>query len=133
MCVSNLVVNGSPGSGKTCVVNLSVGEPAPDVRNSTGCVETPVRAIAQGTIFANGTRLQKLQTEEMLHMVCQAMKHKVDEIKREQVDQKRPRHRKVPSSAPATQQSASSTPSMSDESTEANTSDDKEESLQGVC
>ena len=129
MCVSNLVVNGSPGSGKTCVVNLSVGEPAPDVRNSTGCVETPVRAIAQGTIFANGTRLQKLQTEEMLHMVCQAMKHKVDEIKREQVDQKKPRHRKVPSSAPATQQSTSSTPSMSDESTEA-TSDDKEESLQ---
>ena len=52
MCVSNLVVNGSPGSGKTCVVNLSVGEPAPDVRNSTGCVETPVRAIAQGTIYA---------------------------------------------------------------------------------
>ena len=103
MCVSNLVVNGSPGSGKTCVVNLSVGEPAPDVRNSTGCVETPVRAIAQGTIFANGTRLQKLQTEEMLHMVCQAMKHKVDEIKREQVDQKKPRHRKVPSSTPATQ------------------------------
>ena len=129
MCVSNLVVNGSPGSGKTCVVNLSVGEPAPDVRNSTGCVETPVRAIAQGTIFANGTRLQKLQTEEMLHMVCQAMKHKVDEIKREQVDQKKPRHREVPGSTPATQQFASSTPSMSDESTKA-TSDDKEESLQ---
>ena len=26
VCISNLVVSGSPGSGKTCVVNLSVGE-----------------------------------------------------------------------------------------------------------
>ena len=86
VCISNLVVSGSPGSGKTSVVTLSVGEPAPDVRNSTGCIETPVRAIARGTICANGTKLQKLQTEEMLHKVCQAMKHKVDEIKSNQCD-----------------------------------------------
>ena len=85
VCISNLVVSGSPGSGKTSVVTLSVGEPAPDVRNSTGCVETPVRAIARGTICANGTKLQKLQTEEMLHKVCQAMRHKVDEIKSQQL------------------------------------------------
>ena len=131
VCVSNLVVNGSPGSGKTCVVNLSVGEPAPDVRNSTGCVETPVRAIAQGTIYANGTKLQKLQTEEMLHMVCQAMRHKVDEIESEQVVQKKRRH-KVPSNTAPTTEQSSSTPSVSDDipkSTKAS-SEDKEENLQ---
>ena len=133
MCVSNLVVNGSPGSGKTCVVNLSVGEPSPDVRNSTGCVEAPVRAIAQGTIYANGTKLQKLQTEEMLHMVCQAVRHKVDEIKSKQVVQKKCHH-KVPSNTPTTEQS-SSTPSMSDNTpkpTKASSiaSEDEEENLQ---
>ena len=134
VCVSNLVVNGSPGSGKTCVVNLSVGEPAPDVRNSTGCVETPVRAIAQGTIYANGTNLQKLQTEEMLLMVCQAMRHKVDEIESEQVFQKK-RHHKVSSNTVPTTEQSSSTPSVSDDipkSTKASStaSEDKEENLQ---
>ena len=129
MSVSNLVVNGSPGSGKTCVVNLSVGEPSPDVRNSTGCMETPVHAIAQGTFYANGTRLKKLQTEDMLKMVCQAVKHKVDEIKREPVDQKKPRHRKEASSAPASTQQSPDTPSISAEPTEAH-SDAKEDSLQ---
>ena len=134
VCVSNLVVNGSPGSGKTCVVNLSVGEPAPDVRNSTGCVETPVRAIAQGTIYANGTKLQKLQTEKMLHMVCQAMRHKVDEIESEQVVQKKRRH-KVPSNAAPTTEQSSSTPPVSGDvpkSTNASStaSEDKEENLQ---
>ena len=134
MCVSNLVVNGSPGSGKTCVVNLSVGEPAPDVRNSTGCVETPVRAIAQGTIYANGTKLQKLQTEEMLHMVCQAMRHKIDEIDSEQVVQKKRCH-KVPSNTAPTAEQSSSTPSVSDDipkSSKASSSvgEDNEENLQ---
>ena len=134
VCVSNLVVSGSPGSGKTSVVNLSVGEPAPIVRNSTGCVETPVRAIARGTIYANGTNIQKLQTEEMLHKVCQAMRHKVDEIKSEQLVKEKCHH-KVSSLAHATTEQSFSSPSMSDDipkSTKASStaSEDNEKNLQ---
>ena len=139
--ISKLVVSGSPGSGKTCVVNLSVGEPAPppDVRNSTGCVETPVRAIAQGTIYANGTKLQKLQTEEMLDKVCQAMRHRVAEIKSEEFVKEIQHHHKVPSVSTTPpqqsplQSSTDSSPSMSDDipmSTEASSSasaEDKDE------
>ena len=106
-------------------MNLLVGEPAPDVRNSTGCAETPVRAIARGTIYTNGTKLQKLQTEEMLHMVCQAMRHKVDEIKSEEVVQ-------IKKQEPQTTQQSSS---MSDDVTmptevSSVTNEDEEESLQ---
>ena len=76
------------------------------------CVETPVRAIVQGMIYANGTKLHKLPTEEMLHLLCQALRHKVDEIESEQVVQNK-RSRKVPSNtAPITKQS-SSTPRLS--------------------
>ena len=124
--ISKLVVSGSPGSGKTCVVNLSVGEPAPDVRNSTGCVETPVRAIVQGTIYANGTKLQKLQTEEMLDKVCQAMRHRVAEIKSEEFVKEIQHRHKVPSVSTTTPlPSTDSSPSMSDDislSTEASSS-----------
>ena len=80
--ITNLVVNGSPGSGKTSVVNLSVGEPAPTVRNSTGCVEKPVRAIAHGAMCARGTKLQKLETEAFLGMINQAMRHEIEKTKR---------------------------------------------------
>ena len=123
--ISKLVVSGSPGSGKTCVVNLSVGEPAPNVRNSTGCVETPVRAIAQSTICINGTKLQKLETEQMLDKVCQAMRHRVDEIESEELPSV--------STTPPLQSSTDSSPSMNDDipmSTEASSSpiaEDKDE------
>ena len=80
--ITNLVVNGSPGSGKTSVVNLSVGEPAPTVRNSTGCVEKPVRAIAHGAMCARGTKLQKLETQAFLGMINQAMRHEIEKTKR---------------------------------------------------
>ena len=80
--ITNLVVNGSPGSGKTSVVNLSVGEPAPTVRNSTGCVEKPVRAIAHGAMCARGTKLQKLETEAFLGMINQAMRHEIEKTMR---------------------------------------------------
>ena len=133
MSISKLVVSGSPGSGKTCVVTLSVGEPAPDVRNSTGCVETPVRAIAQSTICINGTKFQKLETEQMLYKVCQAMRHRVDEIKSEEFVKEKRRH-KVPSVSTTTPPpSTDSSPSMSDDipmSTEASSSasaEDKDE------
>ena len=80
--ITNLVVNGSPGSGKTSVVNLSVGEPAPTVRNSTGCVEKPVRAIAHGVMRARGTKLQKLGTKSFLGMINQAMRHEIEKTMR---------------------------------------------------
>ena len=136
MSISKLMVSGSPGSGKTCVVNLSVGEPAPGVRNSTGCVETPVRAIAQSTICINGTKLQKLETEQMLYKVCQAMRHRVDEIKNEEFV-KKTHHHKVRSiyvtPLSPLQLSTDSSPSMGDYipmSTEASSSanaEDREE------
>ena len=80
--ITNLVVNGSPGSGKTSVVNLSVGEPAPTVRNSTGCVEKPVRAIAHGAMHARGTKLHKLETKAFLDMINQAMRHEIEKTMR---------------------------------------------------
>ena len=80
--ITNLVVNGSPGSGKTSVVNLSVGEPAPTVRNSTGCVEKPVRAVAHGAMHARGTKLHKLETKAFLDMINQAMRHEIEKAMR---------------------------------------------------
>ena len=79
---TNLVVSGSPGSGKTSVVSLSVGEPAPTVRNSTGCVEKPVRAIAHGAMHARGTKLQKLEGKAFLRMINQAMRHEIEKTMR---------------------------------------------------
>ena len=79
---TNLVVSGSPGSGKTSVVSLSVGEPAPSVRNSTGCVEKPVRAIAHGAMHARGTKLQKLEGKAFLAMINQAMRHEIEKTMR---------------------------------------------------
>ena len=67
-------------------------------------------------------------------MVCQAMRHKVDEIESEQVFQKK-RHHKVSSNTVPTTEQSSSTPSVSDDipkSTKASStaSEDKEENLQ---
>ena len=100
MSVSNLVVSGSPGSGKTCTVYLSVNEPAPTVRHSTGCVEKPVRAIAHAAICISGTKLQKLETKEMLRMVCQTIKHKIQQIRRrKRAEAQRRREARTPDSS----------------------------------
>ena len=77
---ADLMLAGSPGSGKTSVMHLSLNEPPPDVRNSTGCIETPVRAIASGIIYADGTMMKKLETEEMLDMACRTMRHAIEKI-----------------------------------------------------
>ena len=82
--LADLMLAGSPGSGKTSVMHLSLNELPPDVRNSTGCVDTPVRAIASGTIYANGTMMKKLETEEMLDMACRAMRHTIEKNIRSQ-------------------------------------------------
>ena len=78
MSVSNLVVSGSPGSGKTSSVHLSINEPPPDVHHSTGCVEKPVHALGHGAICINGTKLQRLETKEMLDMVCETLKYELE-------------------------------------------------------
>ena len=128
--VSNLVVCGPPGSGKTCLVNLLVGESAPEVRNSTGCVETPVRAIAQGMIYDNGTGLQKLQNKGMLRLVCQAMKHKVDEIKSKQFDQTMQYHEVSSNTAPSAEQTPGTPSMISSESSSTTSEDPLKENLQ---
>ena len=75
LSVSNLIMSGSPGSGS---LHLSINEPPPDVHHSTECVEKPVRAIAHGAICISGTKLQKLETKEMLDMVCETLKYKLE-------------------------------------------------------
>ena len=84
---TDLMLAGAPGCGKTSVMHLSLNEPPPDVRNSTGCVETPVRAIASGMIYANGTLLQKLETEEILDMFCGGLRHAIEQDIRRQYDE----------------------------------------------
>ena len=84
---ADIMLAGTPGSGKTSVMHLVLNEPPPDVRHSTGCVETPVRAIATGTIYADGTLMQKLETEEMLDMFCGGLRHAIEQDIRRQYDE----------------------------------------------
>ena len=79
LSVSNLVVSGSPRSGKTASLHLSINEPPPDVRHhSTGCVEKSIHAIAHRTICISGTKMEKLETKEMLDMFCEILKYELE-------------------------------------------------------
>ena len=59
-----------------------MNRPAPTVRNSTGCVEKPVRAIAHGAMHAHGTKLHRLETKAFLDMINQAMRHEIEKTMR---------------------------------------------------
>ena len=80
MDISNLNLHGAPASGKTSFLGLVMGDPPPDQRCSTGCLEPPARAIVSGTIAAHDSLWEKVSTEKMFDMLCQAIKKKITEL-----------------------------------------------------
>ena len=87
LSTADLMLHGSPGSGKRSVMYLSLNEPPPDVRHSTGCVQKPARPIASRIIYADSTMLKELETKEMLDMACGALRHKIEENIRSKHDE----------------------------------------------
>ena len=83
MNISKLTLHGAPGSGKTSLLNLIMGNPPPKQRNSTGCIEPPARGIVTGSIATDGYLWEKVDTRKMLEIVCQTLKKKIDEVSSE--------------------------------------------------
>ena len=67
---------GLPGVGKTCLKFLLMGEPPPELRNSTICAETPIkieiqlRAISDIKLRASGEQWIEVDNERMLEIVA---------------------------------------------------------------
>ena len=67
---------GLPGVGKTCLKFLLMGEPPPELRNSTICAETPIkieiqlRAISDIKLRASGEQWIEVDNEGMLEIVA---------------------------------------------------------------
>ena len=82
---------GAPGSGKTSVLDLTMGKPPPPpeeserkrVRESTHCIKT--REITIAPILAHEDVVwETVNTDRMIEMVGKALKAKIDQHKKTQ-------------------------------------------------
>ena len=75
--VTNIGTQGYPGTGKTSTLNLITGEVSDGTRESTGFFESASRRIYMQAAKAS-TVWEKVTTDRMSELVCEAMKEKID-------------------------------------------------------
>ena len=82
MNITNIGTQGYPGTGKTSILDLSMGkEPAPQ-RNSTGCIDAPSRYMlinSEADSSAAQVEWENVTTDKMFEMVCGAVKKTIEE------------------------------------------------------
>ena len=74
--VTNIGTQGYPGTGKTSTLDLITGEKSDGIRNSTGFVESASRRMYMAA--KDSTVWEKVNTDRMSELVCEAMKKKID-------------------------------------------------------
>ena len=102
MRLSKFRTMGAPGSGKTSVLDLTMGKPPPppEERESSDCVEPPTHMVAREVTFrpvlAHEMVWETVTTERMNEMVMKALKAAIDQ------------HQESPDVPPTTTSSSSS-------------------------
>ena len=85
--VTNIVTQGYPGTGKTSTLDLITGEKSVGIRNSTGFVESASRRMYIQEV-KDSTVWEKVDTDKMSVLVCEAMKEKIKEGQQKDAQQK---------------------------------------------
>ena len=86
--VTNIGTQGYPGTGKTSTLNLITGEVSDGTRESTGFFESASRRIYMQAAKAS-TVWEKVTTDRMSELVCEAMKVKIDLQNQQKEDQQK--------------------------------------------
>ena len=93
--LSKLRIMGAPGSGKTSVLDLTMGKPPPPpeererVRKSTDCIEPPTHMVAREVTTApilahKDVVWETVNTDRMKEIVGKALKAKMEQLKKTQ-------------------------------------------------
>ena len=75
--VTNIGTQGYPGTGKTSTLNLITGEVSDGTRESTGFFESASRRMYMQAA-KDSTVWEKVSTDRMSELVCEAMKEEID-------------------------------------------------------
>ena len=79
MEITNIGTQGYPGVGKTSVLKLAMGEKPALMRNSTDCVDPPLRHMMIESKTSEGVKWENVTTSRMFQMICEAMRKTIDE------------------------------------------------------
>ena len=71
--ISNVTTQGLPATGKTSVIDLSMGRPPAVDRHSTGVAEPPSCSIIVGDDSSEDVEWEELTPDRMLDMVCETI------------------------------------------------------------
>ena len=73
-----VIVEGSAGVGKTCLLNLLLKRPPPPERHSTGCAERAIRVIRVGK---KRGKWNEISTEEFEKMIAEVVPVLYEELR----------------------------------------------------
>ena len=79
MNITNIGIQGYPGTGKTSFLDLATGKKPALTRNSTGCVDPPSRYLVIKGEDPAEVKWENVTTDEMSEMLCSTVKKAIDE------------------------------------------------------
>ena len=79
MNITNIGVQGYPGTGKTSFLDLATGKKPALTRNSTGCVDPPSRYLVIKGEDPAEVKWENVTTDEMSEMLCSTVKKAIEE------------------------------------------------------
>ena len=79
MSITNIGTQGYPGTGKTSLLDLTMGKDPAPTRNSTDCVDPPSYYLVVKSEGSDGVKWDHVTTEKMFDMVCEAVNKNIDE------------------------------------------------------
>ena len=82
MSITNIGIQGYPGTGKTSFLDLATGKEPALTRNSTGCVDPPVRYLvikSKDSADSEVIKWENVTTRQMSKMVCSTVRKIIDE------------------------------------------------------
>ena len=79
MNITNIGIQGYPGTGKTSFLDLATGKKPAPTRNSTGCVDPPSCYLVIKSEDSAEVKWENVTTDEMSEMLCSTVKKAIDE------------------------------------------------------
>ena len=79
MNITNIGTQGYPGTGKTSILDLTMGKEPASQRNSTGCIDPPSRYMLINSEGGAQVEWENVTTDKMFEMVCGAVKKTIEE------------------------------------------------------
>ena len=79
MNITNIGTQGYPGTGKTSILDLTVGKEPASQRNSTDCIDPPSRYMLINSEGGAQVEWENVTTDKMFEMVCGAVKKTIEE------------------------------------------------------